>query len=323
MKRVLASILALCLSIGMSSLVYATECLDSSNPTLPKVEINCASSNPCDAGAYGKFSYDVKTGSVKYTSASQYKSPTTAESSSIEDFSNDFVSSRANVNDIFKISNPHTNSYRRICVIQFKTKSGKNAFGTGFVVGPNAIATAGHVLYNDFDLDGTNEWAQDVTVYPGVSFPTEPYKNLFGKAANLHIGGEWASNKNVNDDWGLIEVDEPIGDETGTVTLDSNDNAFGMRNRSVRIAGYPVERMLYPEGVASVMYGAYGKITFAYTRSLPWYNVNIKAYGGMSGSPCYDTDTGKVIGILTMGDNTMTKFMQINTWLYNAFNEYR
>lgn len=43
----------------------------------------------------------------------------------------------------------------------------------------------------------------------------------------------------------------------------------------------------------------------------------------MSGSPCYDTDTGKVIGILTMGDNTMTKFMQINTWLYNAFNEYR
>lgn len=179
--------------------------------------------------------------------------------------------------------------YRSICLLDIiyrdNDKKLRITHGTGFVTSDNVVVTAGHCLYRD-DLDRFVEY---VEVSPGYSGDYEPYGRETSRT--LYVPQKFIDNHSQSYDYGVIRLNNSIGDECGNLSLSSFDK-YVENDYELHTAGYPK-----PSDYDYQMYECYGDLD-SYTSKLIRHDMDTEP--GQSGSPIlveYRANKYKVIGV--------------------------
>ena len=93
-----------------------------------------------------------------------------------------------------------TNNYpwRAICSLKIKAKDGTNWIGTGFLIGPRTVITAGHCVY----MRKHGGWAQSIEVIPGRNGSQKPYGSCH--STKFHSVKGWTKSNKRSHDYGAI-----------------------------------------------------------------------------------------------------------------------
>ncbi|WP_084756097.1 tetratricopeptide repeat protein [Candidatus Paracaedibacter symbiosus] len=143
----------------------------------------------------------------------------------------------------YKVQNPsqwpHSVHGHLLMRFEDRISKGKSiiSVGSGILGGPNHVLTAGHNLYNSTK----KQWASEVWFSPGRKGDSFP----FGchKAALLLCSQEWISNSREKDnyDFGMVILDQVVGQETGQSGLLCTPNAY-LQNQQIIVTGYPGDK---------------------------------------------------------------------------------
>lgn len=160
------------------------------------------------------------------------------------------------------------------------------AFCSGFMVGPDLIATAGHCVEDEIDLSATRFvfgfGMQDAST-PVTLFPADQVYT------GIEIVGRELTWSN---DYAVIRVDRPITAQ-GAVPFEIRRDGVVPIGENVGVIGHP--------------YGLPMKVAFGDNTEVKdntpeyYFTANLDAAGGNSGSPVINADTGVVEGILVRG----------------------
>ncbi|MGK9230957.1 trypsin-like peptidase domain-containing protein [Inquilinus limosus] len=206
--------------------------------------------------------------------------------------------------------------WRCICHLEIEYESGPVGFGTGFLIGPETVATAAHVLVDR----STYGWAKPrqarrIRVVPGRNGTLAPYGYFVaGFEDGCRVPASWLDpattpEQAAREDYATISTpasyrtaDEPTGERLGYFGLKAFTTAAAARNASmlfVNNAGYPYEA---DKPYGSLWYNA-GRVREVGDAFIEYM---VDTEGGQSGSPIYYFDEERnqryAIGIHTTGD---------------------
>jgi len=161
---------------------------------------------------------------------------------------------------------------------------------TGFLVAPNVMVTAGH-CYSTFMKDAcdTHVWVFDYKINdPENPFEIEiPKKNVY-KCKKI-LSKEYRSpGKRTKLDFAIIELDRPVRNRR-PLTIN--------RSNSLR-KGSPLTVMGHPFGLPLKIADSSKVLS---TKDDLYFAANLDTFQGNSGSPVFNSNTGKVEGILVRG----------------------
>ncbi len=176
--------------------------------------------------------------------------------------------------------------------------------GTGTMVSPNTVLTAGHVVYNASE----GGWAKSLEVIPGRSGNKQPYGIAWGTSEqtfNSYIADSKAnsnSHQPGDGDVGFISLNKDIGYSTGwlgfmaTSGYNYNVNKYGYPGTN----GYNGSQMYYDFGKLNTL-GAGTVSGFSYWG---WSTSAMSAIPGQSGSSLILSINGKmgIIGVQDVGN---------------------
>lgn len=181
--------------------------------------------------------------------------------------------------------------WRMICALEMRGPSGAGAIGTGWLVGPRTILTAGHCVHSVRFYGG---WAREITVSPGRNGAALPFGTVTStRFASLDA---WVAREEPDFDVGCIHLDEPIGERLGWFSLGALP-PNQLQGYLVNVSGYPADR-----GEGAEQYHHRNRVLRVSERRL-FYDVD--TYGGQSGAPVWIHESATapplVVGIHAYG----------------------
>ncbi|MBV7392485.1 trypsin-like serine protease [Enterococcus sp. ALS3] len=189
--------------------------------------------------------------------------------------------------DRTKILNTQSPPYSSIVQIEMRFGTNDWYVGSGVLVSPNIVLTAGHVVYDN----DTKKWASEIIVSPGRNEQIKPYGSTTSYALSAHDG--WVNATSDSDleeyDIGMIRLNEPLGIYSGWLNVSTNVTD----NMQIITSGYPGDK--YVNNIYPTMWTSSGYINELTENNL-YYQLDTT--GGQSGSPIYDTQNN-VIGVHT------------------------
>lgn len=170
--------------------------------------------------------------------------------------------------------------WRMICALQMRGPGGTGGIGTGWLIGPRTVVTAGHCVFSQTYFGG---WAESVDVIPGLNHRQNGHVlEPFGKTVARRFSAlkPWveSDDKAADHDIGCIHLDEPIGDRTGWFGFAALEPAE-LESRLVNISGYPGDL-----GGGYEQHHARNRVNHVGERRL-FYDVDTA--GGQSGAPVW------------------------------------
>src|SRR5262245_39443973 len=163
--------------------------------------------------------------------------------------------------------------WRMICALEMRGPSGAGATGTGWLVGPRTILTAGHCVHSGRFYGG---WAREITASPGRNGASLPYDTITStRFASLDA---WVEREDPDFDIGCIHLDQPIGERLGWFAIGALPPK-DLEGYLVNVSGYPADR-----GAGTEQYHHRNRILRVSERRL-FYDVD--TYGGQSGAPVW------------------------------------
>lgn len=165
-----------------------------------------------------------------------------------------------------------------------KRTSPVRCVGSGVLIGPNHVLTAGHNIYDH----GRGGWAQEIIFTPAQHKEHKPYGEAKGIILRTFKGWVQGGGEGYDYDMGLIILETALGYQTGWMSLLETEEAFLGLRPTLTIAGYPYEgiKLKTQDGVTKV------KVAKMYKHSAPLkesqkmrllYEIN--TLKGQSGSP--------------------------------------
>jgi len=203
--------------------------------------------------------------------------------------------------DRAQVKNTAVVPWRRICFLEITAKSGRKFIGSGALVAPRTVVTAGHCVY----MHTQGGWPASITVTPGSNGSNKPYGQC--DAVGLRSVNGWVTMHKREYDYGAIIL---------PADYTRNQSAFGfaslgdaaLRGKKLNHAGYSGDK---PRG--TLWYS--GRIARAITPQTLVYNA--ATMGGDSGSPVWiKRADGKrvMVGIHTNGSpsgNSATRITRL------------
>ncbi len=200
-----------------------------------------------------------------------------------------------------------TTSYpwRAICSLRITAQDNSRWIGTGWLVAPRTVITAGHCVF----MHDHGGWAKNIEVIPGLNDAARPYSA--GQSANLRSVMGWTNSKNRDYDYGAIILPANFrpGDVTGYFGFGVKTDPYLMSS-VLNLSGYPGDKggnqqwfmALRPKSVS-------GRVI----------KYDIDTFGGQSGAPVW-VKVGSVrtcVGIHTNGDLSGNSATRIVTPVFN------
>lgn len=122
-------------------------------------------------------------------------------------------------------------------------KADSYEIGSGVLVGPRHVLTAGHVVYDDKE----GKWEKELKFIPAYNGKEEsPFGSA--KAVKIHTFDEWRYDGTKAYDLALIILDRPIGDEVGWAGMKAYTYPTRkaleavLKERELTITGYPADK---------------------------------------------------------------------------------
>ena len=139
--------------------------------------------------------------------------------------------------DRIRITNTTAIPWRRYCALRIEFPSGSMFRGTGFFIGPRAVATAGHCVY----MRDQGGWARRIEVIPGCNGAARPYDSATATVFRSTTG--WVKSGLPAADYGCIFVPAGSfgGQNIGSFGVAAFDAATLLAQPAV-VAGYPGDR---------------------------------------------------------------------------------
>ena len=193
--------------------------------------------------------------------------------------------------------------------------------GSGFLVGPNLLVTAGHCVFDDvtegqFEDNINNPRFPDIVkIYAGVNGNGEisPSYTFYAEASIINIQKEYYEDCKEDYDWSAIKLDRDLGIDTGYYDKISD---WYEDNCSVYSYGYPADKP------SDTMWETHGHLV---DKTRYTYHYDLDTAGGQSGSPIFMVDnTGKVYVccIHTFGNSSYSGGTIINSFIYHYLNSF-
>ncbi len=186
----------------------------------------------------------------------------------------------------------------RLCSSEPFVEQPLGCFCSGFLVGPNLIATAGHCVESTADLAGIR-FVFGFRMKDGTQARTE-----FGPD-EVYQGAEVIGRKlegGNGRDWALVRLDRPA---VGRKPVKFRRRGKIQKNRDLFVIGHPNGLPAkYADGASVRDNGPQ-----------PYFVANLDTYGGNSGSPVFDKQRVRVEGILVRGENDFVKMGSCNVSL--------
>lgn len=336
-KMFLSSVLAISMAVCSSSVAFAVDdnCVSNNYPMamtsaeieeflenavpvpVPESSLNADTTSVLER--VGSYSYNMETEKIEFDSfteedfkcvenSSEGYLPTTLMSQTI--INDESIAPQGIVGDDnrVKVSNTTNGQWRNTVKLLITAANGKTYIGSGFMIGPNSVATSGHCVYNA----DTGGWASSITVIPALNGTSQPYGSA--TSYNLECGGNWHDYTDNQDDWGIIRINANLGNSTGWL---------GLRWQSSSYNGTTVKAVGYPGSDSTHMYYGSGTVNSSSSRTL---SGDWDLSGGQSGGPVqkYYSSTGyTAIGINRGGGSTYSDCLRIDEWIYNKLMSYR
>jgi len=291
-------------------------------------------------GHSGWLEYDMTTNSQSFHSASEIAYE---ESKAGYGSSSGFISySQSNYNlrgivgsdDRTRIDPTDVEPYKSTVKISFND----GGWCTGFIIGPYHAVTAGHCLYIDLDNDGVYGWRQgNKLVEPAINGTSGgsnqntngnylPYGSSF--VDWMAVGGDFANNPETNnyDDWGIVRMISPLGNNTGWMPLYWQNNNYST-SLETNLNGYPAMTIINGVTNNGYMFLSTGNVDSSLLNDNRTISTNMDSSGNDSGGPIYahvpySYNSNHIIGLLRGGDSTYSDGTKIDEWLYNNFIQY-
>ncbi len=156
-----------------------------------------------------------------------------------------------------------------------------SALCSGWMMGPDTVATAAHCLY----YSGLGGWAEAITAYPGRDGNVAPFGSVV--ATHWNVRQKWIDTQGPRHDYGVIQLADPIGNTVGYFGYQYNAKNQFYLGKPVTLSGYPGDKYGDEAGTQWMMDGQIDKVQ---KRRL-FYTID--TYGGQSGSPLYGKWTRK------------------------------
>lgn len=199
------------------------------------------------------------------------------------------------------VDNTREYPWRCICSLIIRAGDGSSWIGTGWLVGPRTVVTAGHCVY----IHDRGGWASRIEVIPGRKGTERPYGSCVATSFRSVMG--WTRDKDRNYDYGAILLPPTfrLGDTVGwfgyTVRSDSV-----LQGSQANISGYPGDK---PPGTQ-----------WFEANSIAELSSNVITYmidtaGGQSGAPLWITaaDGSRYgVGVHSNGQITGNSATRIN-----------
>ncbi|MBW2257226.1 MAG: trypsin-like peptidase domain-containing protein [Deltaproteobacteria bacterium] len=161
------------------------------------------------------------------------------------------------------------------------------AWCSGFLVAPDIVATAGHCM----NWCSDTAFVFDFQTENGVSPTSFPNDAVYGCGTVLH-----AQQTGTGSDWALVQLDRPV---VGYTPLAIRESGIIPDNEPIYVIGHPVGLPKKFAGGHDVE-GRPWSVVKDNTPG-PYFRSNLDTYGGNSGSPTFNKNTGIVEGILVRG----------------------
>jgi V8-like Glu-specific endopeptidase len=194
--------------------------------------------------------------------------------------------------------------WRRLCALRIQFPSGSSFRGTGFLVGPRAVVTAGHCVF----LRNQGGWARKVEVIPGCNGTSRPFGQV--ESTSLRSVGGWVTGGKPESDYGCVVLPAGAFDN-------KNLGSFGfaafeapvLLAQPAVIVGFPGDKPPYE------MWGAARALKGVTAKTLLY---NTATMGGQSGAPVYIKRSGQrfVVGIHNYGASTGNTATRITRPVY-------
>ena len=180
--------------------------------------------------------------------------------------------------------------WRCICELRILARDGSRSTGTGWLVAPRVVVTAGQCVYRQ-DAGG---WAAQVEVIPGRNGALRP----FGSAVSSELRSvpEWTDHHDFEYDYGaiLLPSDYRFGDALGWFGYTPRDDAY-LREATLNIAGYPGEGGNGRDAEEGTQWFSHGIASQLDERRLSY---GISTTSGQRGSPVWEmTPNGERYGV--------------------------
>ena len=191
--------------------------------------------------------------------------------------------------------------WRAICSLRITAANNSRWIGTGWLVAPRTIITAGHCVF----MHDQGGWAKNIEVIPGLNDAARPFGSY--QSGNLRSVTGWTASKNRDFDYGaiILPANSRPGDRTGYFGFGVKTDAYLMSS-ILNLSGYPGDK-----GGAQQWFMALR----AKSVSSRVIKYDIDTMGGQSGAPVWVKvgDTRTCVGIHTNGSlsgNSATRIVQ-------------
>jgi glutamyl endopeptidase len=139
--------------------------------------------------------------------------------------------------DRVRISPTTSFPWRAICALRITARDGSRWIGTGWLVAPRTVITAGHCVY----MHAHGGWPKSIEVIPGLNDSQRPYGACTGTSFRSVVG--WVNDKKREYDYGCIILprDCRLGDKTGVFGFAVKDNPY-LTSAYLNLSGYPGDK---------------------------------------------------------------------------------
>jgi V8-like Glu-specific endopeptidase len=202
--------------------------------------------------------------------------------------------------------------WRCICALLITAQSGTQYIGTGWLVSPRVVLTAGHCVY----MADEGGWVSQIEVMPGRNGTQRPNGSAISRDLRSVTG--WTHDNDSDCDYGgiLLPADKRYGDTLGWFGYAARDDDY-LRGVSLNLSGYPGDGGKAPNQEDGTQWYMSRGVKDVMARQ---FSYEIDTYGGQSGSPVWEMTTGGDrygLGIHTWGTSVANGATRITQGVFD------